>query len=99
MTVFKTIEVFKRTLDEWYPSYQLKTANDKLLREDLVLVSFMQLDSGFWRVCAWGQDDMGLERDWPAEEERQAFTTFLQIIGWETVEQRRLIDDFNFVSA
>ena len=73
------IEVYKRTNDWWYPSY-------KLPQTDLVQVSFMKLDSpgpDTWRVCAWGDDDYGFEKDFTNEKE--ALDCFMDVIGLECV--------------
>lgn len=77
------IDVFKRTSDEWYPSF-LEYRNG----ESLVRVSFTQTGpnppiDGEWRVCAWGADDCGLEKDFTDEQE--AWVCFLEVIGYEDV--------------
>lgn len=87
------IDVFKRTNDDWYPPYRLTGEKEQRLVE----VSFMNLSNGEWRVCAWGGDDMGLERDYSNEGE--AFNVFLQIIGKEYVDTRMLIQEFTFHPA
>lgn len=91
------VEVFKSTTDDWYPPYQLQDRE-----ADLVQVSFIKLrpeKSGqqLWRVCVWGADDMGLERDYGSEA--SAWTAFLQVIGWPDVKQDRLIKELGFYSA
>jgi hypothetical protein len=90
----KSVRVFKRTVDDWYPSYKLDwVGRDQYLIE----VSFLQLSDGQWRVCCWGSDDMGLERDYPTEAE--AWAVFLQIIGWGFVNQKQLRNEFAFGPA
>lgn len=59
---------FIRTREDWYPSFR---PNARCLNPDYhnplpytaLRVSMMQLSDGLWRVCVWGQDDMGMERD------------------------------------
>ena len=52
------IRAFKPTSDDWYPSYHLKSMK-------LVEVKLLELfNPDGWRVCAWGADDFGMERDW-----------------------------------
>ena len=98
----KPVNVFKRTTDDWYPPYRLRDDGN------LVEVSFMQLAAAYensegdtipeqWRVCCWGHDDMGLEKDYSSESE--AWATFVQIIGWGYVNQDQLISEFGFYGA
>jgi hypothetical protein len=91
------VEVFKRTQDDWYGNY--KVAGDQRV-SDLVEVTFMNLypgsESPAWRVCVWGNDDFGLERDF--DNEAWAWNIFLQVIGMEFVNQQGL-RDLGFVSA
>ncbi len=88
--------VFKRTSDDWCPSYTLEGREG-----NLVEVSFIKLRAHYgdtpWRVCVWGADDMGLERDYKTESE--AWVVFLQVIGWEDVTQERLIKELGFYGA
>ena len=94
------ISVFKRTKDSWYPSYLIR--NDYIPREEetsLVEVSFIHLITGEWRVCAWGSDDMGLERDYPEDEMMFAWSVFQIIIKMEYVSQEFLINTLKFVGA
>ena len=56
------ISVYKETLDEWYPSFQIRNRHiDPEQETKLVNVSFIHLITGQWRVCVWGADDYGLE--------------------------------------
>ena len=91
------VEVFKRTQDDWYGNY--KIAGDQRV-SDLVEVSFMNLlpdqSTTNWRVCVWGNDDFGLERDF--ENETVAWNIFLQVIGMKLVNQQAL-RDLGFVAA
>ena len=85
------VDVFKLTDDDWYPPFWLSEGRH------LVMVAFDNLDTGEYRVSAWGQDDMGLERDF--DNESQAWNVFQQIIGLEKVNQHQLIHEFEFRSA
>lgn len=91
----KRVDVFKRTTSDWYPSYHLSAHQEGL--DALVRVSFIHLADREFRVCCWGDDDMGLERDY--ENESEAWSVFLQIIGKESVEPDDLVAEFQFVSA
>jgi len=92
------VDVFKRTTDDWYPSYLIQ---GDIRFSKLVEVSFTQTGpnppiTGDWRVCVWGADDCGMERDF--QDEAQAWNCFLQVIGWEQVSMQAL-KDIDFVSA
>ena len=93
------VEVFKRTQDDWYGNY--KIVGDQRV-SDLVEVTFMNLlpttgpEPTNWRVCVWGNDDCGQERDF--ESETEAWNIFLQVIGMEFVNLQAL-RDLGFVSA
>jgi hypothetical protein len=49
-----------------------------------------------WRVCVWGNDDFGMERDFTDEDE--AFNMFHQVISWKYVNMTELYA-INFVTA
>lgn len=55
-------EVMVGTVDDWYPNFE----------KCLVRVSLLQLyPSTDWRVCVWGADDCGMERDFSNREMAQ----------------------------
>lgn len=93
----KRVDVFKKTNDDWYPSFEMGG-------EKLVEVSFIQLtpwlpaEERIWRVCVWGNDDCGMERDFNPNEENLAWTTFLNVIGEEYVDMK-FLSSLGFVSA
>lgn len=70
---------FKLTQDDWYPSYQLAHHHNGVQQPKLVIVSFLQLPfSGEYRVCVWGDDDTGMERDFTDKKEAErCFNTLL----------------------
>jgi hypothetical protein len=94
----KKINVYKPTNDDWYPVYQVK-GWDNL---QLVCVSFTQTGpdpargNGKWRVCVWGADDCGMERDY--DDRSEAMTMFYRVISWEFVDLTLLLE-LGFVSA
>ena len=95
------VSVFKRTTDDWHPSYQLSGWNKGIEHQKLVEVMFTQTGpnppvDGHWRVCAWGVDDFGLENDFVVE--RNAWDCFVEVIGLENVTMDALLDR-GFVSA
>ena len=88
--------VFKLTQDDWHGSYKLDSWHKGQENPMLVNVSFMPLTDGKWRVCVWGNDDCGMERDFP--EEKTAWNMFLQILDWEFVSMHQLNQN-EFVAA
>lgn len=89
-----TVSVFKLTDDDWCSSF---TVNTGVQYFDLVEVSFIPFDdSDGWRVCCWGDDDFGLEKDF--FDEREAWGCFVSVIGMEKVSISKLID-MEFVGA
>ena len=89
------IDVFKPTQDNWYGSFQLKGWCDGVQNQMLVEVSFCGNISPpgrqpTWRVCVSGNDDYSLTFD--CDNEAQAHTLFLQVIGQEFVNQQPLRD-------
>lgn len=61
MKIKKYAVFFKYTDDEWYPAYRLVGA--LLDKHRLVKVSFQRLSNGIYRVCCWGEDDLGYDYD------------------------------------
>jgi hypothetical protein len=94
----KKINVYKPTNDDWYPAYQVKGWSNL----QLVCVSFIQTGpdpargNGQWRVCVWGADDCGMERDY--DDRSEAMTMFYRVISWEFVDLK-LLREHGFVSA
>lgn len=80
------ISVYKDAQSNWYPSYTFKDYTYTMLVE----VSFIKLpslansDNSFnYRVCAWGWDDFGLEKDFVSRKE--AYDCFIQVISLKFV--------------
>ena len=85
-------EVFKRTSDNWAPSYPFGS-DEGIPGHGLVKVVFTQTGpsppaSGEWRVAAWGADDFGMVRDFTDQSE--AWHLFLEVIGMEDVTTAEL---------
>lgn len=66
-----------RTSFDWYP-----TRGDGLVR-----VSFIELHNDQFRVCVWGEDDYGLERDFPHVERQAAKRLYEQLIACSILTQ------------
>lgn len=92
------INVYKQTDDDWCGNY--KVADDVRV-SDLVEVSFCQTGpnppiNGDWRVCVWGNDDLGMEMDF--DNETTALNMFYQVIGLDKVNMS-LLKKLGFWSA
>jgi hypothetical protein len=90
----RRINVFKKTKDNWYPNYEERISGDSLVE-----VSFMKLYPSEeypenYRVCIWGADDFGMEKDFVTENE--AWVVFLEVIGLEFVNHREL-EELGFI--
>lgn len=90
--------VFKLTDEDWYPSYRLANWYYGVAPEEtgMVEVAFLQFpkweqcpDPGY-RVCVWGNDDFGMERDYTATEYDAALAMFHKIISWEKIAVKPL---------
>jgi hypothetical protein len=87
------IRVFKFTDDDWYGNHKLTEAypiyNN---RTRLVTVSLLTLVSNpnqtYTRVCVWGNDDYGLEKDFDNRPEAEAM--FMLVISQDAVNQKWL---------
>ena len=92
------ISVYKPTNDDWYGCYEVS----EFPEIKLVTVAFTQTGpdpkngKGEWRVCVWGTDDCGMEKDF--QDETEALNCFYQVIGWKSIDFNPL-KDFGFVSA
>ena len=98
------VSVFKETTDNWCGSYTLKAHPENRM---LVLVSFynntswktdLGSEDNFVRVCAWGNDDAGLEKDFTSKDIGTAWKTFMDVVSMKKVNMRDLIK-LGFVSA
>jgi hypothetical protein len=61
---------FKTTNDDWYPNYP-----DNLVRVSLILrrkksSEYKLFGQTLFRVCVWGDDDFGMEKDFKSGNEQ-----------------------------
>lgn len=89
-------EVFKATTDNWYPSYIIERSNLYLVRVVFTQTGPNPPISGDWRVCVWGADDCGMERDF--KDETSAWSCFVQVLGLDDVTKSSL-KLLGFISA
>lgn len=91
--------VYKTTTDNWCGNYQIITPYSTT---ELVEVKFHGNIASpnesvpYYRVSVWGNDDLGMEFD--CDNEREANTIFMQVIGLESVTFKNL-KSLGFVSA
>ena len=60
MESFWRLDKYLPAVEDWYPSFQC------------VRCSIMPLSTGQTRVCVWGADDTGMERDFDTPEAAKA---------------------------
>lgn len=92
------IRVFKLTDDDWYPSHFLGDyyMGQKPMTVKLVEVSFLELMDGCFRVCVWGNDDLGMEQDYAKSEFLEAEKMFHRVIAQNRVNKDKL-EEWGFV--
>ena len=76
-------DVFKKTEDDWNPSYYLDKSNMA------VKVSFIQMKPVGYRIHVWGSDDSGMELE--SFNESEAWTIYLTILGLPVVNFKELM--------
>jgi hypothetical protein len=64
--------------EDWYGNFKIED-DRRFQTTRLVLVSAMGLSDGKYRVCVWGNDDFGLERDF--DQPGEAMTLFQLIVS------------------
>lgn len=73
---FQRVDKQILTREDWYP-----TVDGRLK------VSFMLLTDQQWRVCVWGGDDFGMDRDFPHTERQAAKELFESLKDFTTQKQ------------
>ena len=85
------IHVFKLTNEDWRPSYQINGYYRGIRDPMLVKVALFELSTGAWRVCVWGADDFGMERDYSGEKaEESARAMFNHVLSLDYVRVQDL---------
>jgi hypothetical protein len=72
------VTCFVPVQEDWYSNYRIE---DDARHKDtlLVQVSALSLRDGKYRVCVWGNDDFGLERDF--DQPGQAMVLYQLIVS------------------
>jgi hypothetical protein len=71
-------EIRRPTSDDWYPN----------LPDGTVTVMFVELSTGQWRVCVWGGDDCGMERDFAHVDRQPARRLYDRLAGCSDVTKQ-----------
>lgn len=67
--------------EDWYGNFRV--SQDTRYDSDLLIrVSLLELMHPHgWRVCVWGNDDFGMERDYAPDQRDQALALYQQIVS------------------
>lgn len=68
-------DLHRPTSDDWRPNFP----------DGTVRVSFLELSDGQWRVCVWGNDDLGMERDYAPTDREAAHRLHALLAGCSDV--------------
>jgi hypothetical protein len=94
---YKRIDVLKQTAVDWAPSYKAEKYLGKLVKCSLMTDMVVRREGAptdlIWhRVCVWGADDFGMEKDFyqgedstPDPSRDKAMACFLSVISLERV--------------
>ena len=88
----KGITIFKEVKEDWYGNYNI--ADDARYTGKYVSIRTAKLADYIFRVCVWGNDDFGMERDYESEDD--ALLMFRACVETNELTKRFLIDH-NFV--
>jgi hypothetical protein len=73
------LEAFVAVAEDWHGNFAI--ADDaRYATTRLIRVSLLGLLDGQWRVCAWGNDDLGMERDFAAQHHHMAMELYVAIV-------------------
>lgn len=91
------ISCFKFTDDDWYGNMKLAESCDMYdYKTKLVEVSLKSLINDMFRVCVWGNDDFGMERDYHSLAE--ASDMFNKLLQMKVINQADLLN-LEFIRA
>jgi len=81
----ESTRVFKITQDQWHPPYKINGYHEGVENPWMVEVSWIRYEDGSRRVCVWGADDHGLERDFEPGQHDEALALFMDVIAQKYV--------------
>lgn len=82
----KTREKYILTNEDWYPNYF----------ENKLRVKICVLTNRKNRVCIWGADDFGMEKDFPENQKMEALKCFYDIKDFITEKE---LKEMGFINA
>lgn len=85
-----SMTVYVQVCEPWYGNFHI--SQDKRHEHDLLIrVSLLELMHPHgWRVCAWGNDDFGMERDYAPDQRDQALALYQQIVSTQMPTQAQM---------
>lgn len=81
---------FVWTSDNFYPNFEGNLVNVSMMR--------LNLEEDTYRVCVWGEDDCGFERDWKSSDPEEAKRIYFKIVNSGNVTHK-LLESLKFKSA
>lgn len=84
-------EMFRPTKENWCGNFAI-AGDARWPRPNLVCVQFLKMSTGQWRVCVWGNDDIGMEKDFPSDKFMLAQLTYMELAVAEAISQQHLIE-------
>jgi hypothetical protein len=81
---YPRVEKFIRSEENWHPTVRGE-----------VHVTFMLLTNNDWRVCVWGGDDLGMERDFKHTARQEAKELFEKLTDGTTMKQMTAYGMYN----
>lgn len=73
--------IFVKVNDEWYPNYEGNMIRVSVLE----LPQFKPEDPMYVRICAWGADDFGMEKDFRVNSQEEKEEMFKSLVEYSTI--------------
>ena len=89
------IVVFKKTTDDWCENYKVVNGASVSDLVELSLSGMFEVGTTTidkWRICAWGNDELGMWKDFKLSQKDEALSAFMEIISLEDVTQEFLYE-------
>jgi hypothetical protein len=91
-----TVTVYKETDDNWCGSFSLRRSEVLLVR--VYFYNIKSINVEFVRVCVFGDDDLGYEKDFEIGKISEAWLVFLKVIAMQKVNFKDL-KELGFIYA
>jgi len=101
MALMREMTAFKLTHDNWCPAWQLSKSDARFTTQNLVQVSVLEFhDRSGYRVCVWGADDDGMEKDFkPGKNQRLAALRLFNKLLRQPYVDKSFLRSLEFVNA